>query len=322
MSNVRPIGLSELCDLLLSIENPLVVMHIRPDGDTVGSAAALAEIFKELGKNAPYTCADEIPERLQFLVEGIERAEHPESYGAVTVDVPSPMQLGGLLEKLNVVCSIDHHGRSTPFAPHYTLGDISSAGEGMYLVAEELIRRGVLKMTKRIAERLYAAISSDTGRFAYASATDETYRIAASLIGMGIDHAEINRRLFASKSLEEIRAEGFVGERVRNAKGGIIAYAVISKAERDAADIPFHAFETAIDIVRQLRGSSLAFIVKETDKGEFKASLRSVDLDVSEIASRHSGGGHIRAAGCTVSAGSAEEAASILIDELTRALSA
>lgn len=317
MSKVRPIGLSELCDLLLSIENPLVVMHIRPDGDTVGSAAALAEIFKGLGKNAPYACADEIPERLQFLVEGIEPAEHPESYEAVTVDVPSPMQVGELLDRLNVICSIDHHKRSTPFAPHYTLGDISSAGEVMYLVAEELVRRGVLKMTKRIAERLYAAISSDTGRFAYTSATAETYRIAASLISVGIDHAEINRRLFASKSLDEIRAEGFVGERVRSAGDGSIAYAVISKAERDAAGIPFPAFETAIDIVRQLRGSSLSFIVKETDKGEFKASLRSVERDVSEIASRHSGGGHIRAAGCTVMAGSAEEAAAILIDELT-----
>ncbi len=318
MSNVRPIGLGELCDLLLSTSRPLVVMHVRPDGDTVGSAAALAEIFKELGKTAYYACADEIPERLSFLVEGLERAQHPEEYEAVTVDVPSPMQLGGLLEKLNVVCSIDHHGRSTPFAPHYTLGDISSAGEVLYLVAEELSRRGVLKITKRIAERLYAAISSDTGRFAYSSATDETYRIAASLIGMGIDHAEINRRLFASKSLEEIRAEGFVGERVRSAADGLIAYAVITRADREAAGIPFPAFETAIDIVRQLRGSTLSFIVKETDKGEYKASLRSVDADVSEIASRHSGGGHIRAAGCTVMADSAEEAAEILITELSR----
>ena len=175
-------------------------------------------------------------------------------------------------------------------------------------------------MNKRIAERLYAAISSDTGRFAYASADRRTYERAAELLSYGIDHAEINRRLFASKSLEEIRAEGYIGERIRSALNGLIAYVTVSKREREAAGIPFECFETAIDIVRQLRGCRASFVVKETDRGEFKASLRSVDVDVAEIASRHSGGGHIRAAGCTVSAGSTEEAAEVLINELRKIL--
>jgi len=320
MNEIRAIGISELCDILLSLKNPLTLMHIRPDGDTVGSATALAASFRELGKGARFSCADPIPKRLEFLTEGIERMESPVGFEAVSVDVPSPAQLGSLFGVADVICSIDHHERSTPFAPHLTLGDMSSAGEAVFLVAEELIRRGALKMNKRIAERLYAAISSDTGRFAYASADRRTYERAAELLSYGIDHAEINRRLFASKSLEEIRAEGYIGERIRSALNGLIAYVTVSKREREAAGIPFECFETAIDIVRQLRGCRASFVVKETDRGEFKASLRSVDVDVAEIASRHSGGGHIRAAGCTVSAGSTEEAAEVLINELRKIL--
>ena len=320
MSEVRAIGIGELCDILLSLNKPLTLMHIRPDGDTVGSATALAEIFRELGKGARFACADPIPERLEFLTEGIESVSCPKGFESVSVDVPSPGQLGALFGEADVICSIDHHGRSTPFAPHYTLGDMSSAGEVVFLVAKELTARGALKMNERIAERLYAAISSDTGRFAYASADSKTYERAAELISYGIDHAEINRRLFASKSIEEIRAEGFIGERIRSSPSGLVAYATVSKADRDEANLPFECFETAIDIVRQLRGCRASFVVKETEGGEFKASLRSVDVDVSEIASRHSGGGHLRAAGCTVSAGSVEEAAKILLDELERIL--
>lgn len=316
MADTRALTLAECTDILLSLKKPLVVMHQRPDGDTVGSGAALCKIFERLGKRAVYTSADPIPKRLSHLVEGLCRVDDFEGLQAVSIDVASPSQLGDIRDRLDVLLMIDHHAKSTPYAPHYTLPDLSSAGEVLYNIVLELERRGLLTLDKEIATLLYAAISSDTGGFIFSSAKESTYLLAAKLISLGIDHSEINRRLFHSKPIEQLRAEGFVATKIKTAGGGKLAYATITKAERDEISLPFSAFECAIDIVRTLLGTEVAFAIKETDKGEFKASLRSTGKNVAEIAAAHGGGGHIRAAGCTVSAKDIDEAAEILIKEL------
>ena len=225
--------------------------------------------------------------------------------------------MGEIYEKQIPVLSIDHHKVNTPYCDNYTLPDSSSAGETLYRVVEELEAMGRLTLTQPIAQRLYAAIASDTGGFVFSNATESTYRIAARLVSVGIDHAEINRRLFHSKSEEQIRAEGYAALNLKTAKNGLITYLVLSKSERDAIALPFGAFETAIDVVRGLRGSEIAFVLKETDDGKFKASIRSVSENVAEIAARHSGGGHVRAAGCTIEAENIEKASEILLSELT-----
>ena len=320
MPDFKKLSLRECADRLLSVEKPLVLMHIRPDGDTVGSAAALMEIFRELGREPLYASADEIPERLAFLLDGSSRAESFEGLTPVGIDIPSPMQLGDLYGKLDVFFTIDHHEVNTPFSDNYTVGSASSAGEVLFDVLRVLVADGKLTVTKRIAERIYAAISSDTGGFAYSNASAKTYADAAELVSFGIDHADINRRLFASKSKSEIVANGIVGANLKTAADGKIAYATISRAERENSSLAFSDFDTAIDVVRALRGSEIAFVIKETDAGQFKASLRSVGKNVAEIAARHSGGGHIRAAGCTIAAETVDGAAKILLDEITAIL--
>ena len=319
MSDFKALSLTECVDMLLCIERPLVVMHVRPDGDTVGSAAALCKIFSRLGKNADYISADPIPERLAFLTRGLHRTESTKGLEAVSIDVASPAQLGSVHEDLDIKLMIDHHAVGTPFAPYYTLSSASSAGEVLYGIASELEARGLLTIDKEIAEPLYAAISSDTGGFIFSSAKEATYIAAARLISRGIDHAEINRLLFHSKPCIQLKAEGYVATKLKTAEGGRLAYAVISKEEREKAELPFSAFECAIDIVRTLMGVECSFVVKETDGGEFKASLRSTGKNVAEIAARHGGGGHIRAAGCTVMAKDANEAAEILLEEIKNA---
>ena len=319
MTDFKTLTLSECADALLKVNDPLVVMHVRPDGDTVGSGSALCKIFERLGKKAVYTCADPIPERLAFLTAGLERKDAYEGYEAVSIDVASPSQLGDIAESLDIKLMIDHHAVGTPFAPHYIIPDASSAGEVLYGVAAELEARNLFIIDKEIAALLYAAISSDTGGFIFSSAKESTYLAAARLISLGIDHAEINRLLFHSKPALQLKAEGYVATRIKTAEDGRIAYAVISKEEREKAGLPFSAFECAIDVVRTLMGTECSFVVKETDKGDLKASIRSTGKNVAEIAARHGGGGHVRAAGCAVKAGSAEEAANILLEELKNA---
>ncbi len=320
MNDFKALTLSECADALLGIEAPLVAMHVRPDGDTVGSGTALCEIFRALGKEAKYICADPIPDRLAFLTEGLERAEDTAGYQTVCIDVASPAQLGSLYGVADVKLMIDHHAVGTPFAPYYTVGDLSSAGEMLYRVATELEERGILKINRRIAERIYAAISSDTGGFIFSCVTDSTYLAAARLLSYGIDHADINHKLFMTKSPEQLKAEGFVASKIKTAAGGRVAYATVTLSEREALGIDIQHFESGIDVVRSVAGAEIAFIIKESNDGAYKASMRSTGQDVARIAVSHGGGGHVRAAGCAVVAGSIEEAAAIIASEAAEAL--
>ena len=319
MSEYRELTLAECCDRLISVDKVKVLMHIRPDGDTVGSCAALCHILRQMGKDVTYDCGEPIPERLAFLLSDIEK-KPTEDRVSVAVDIPSRGQLGEVDVGRGIVLTIDHHEVNFPFSENFTVGGMSSAGEVVYLVARELCRRGLITLTLDIAEKLYAAISSDTGGFMFSNASAETYRVAGELIALGVDHSRINNKLFFSKSLSAIKAEGFVADKLRTAAGGRIAYAVISRAERESLGIPMSDFECAVDVVRSLRVAEISFVIKETDGGEYKGSLRSTGADVATLATRHNGGGHTRAAGCTVTADSAEHAAEILVNDLIKLL--
>ena len=315
MTEYKALTLTECADRLLSLERPLVVMHARPDGDTVGSGAALCRIFEALGKEAAYISSDKIPARLAFLVEGLTRADSTEGRECVSIDVASPSQLGDLKDE-KIEFMIDHHEISTPYAPHYTVGGASSAGEVLYGIVKELVGRGLITVTPEIAAPIYAAIASDTGGFAYSSAVAETYRTAAELIEVGIDHADINHRLFATKPKEQLLAEGLVASKIMTAADGKISYATVTRAERDSLGISAEHLETAIDVVRSLAGATLSFVIRETDAGEYKASLRSTEKNVALVAKKFSGGGHRLAAGCTPKADSIDKAAELILAEL------
>ncbi len=319
MTDFKALSPEECAIRLLKAERPLVVMHQHPDGDTVGSAAALCKIFEKLGKKAYYTCADEIPKRLSFLTKGLEFTDSFEGLEAISIDVASPSQLGSLEGKIFPTLMIDHHAKGIPFADNFIISDASSAGEVLYRVILELEKMGKIALDSEIASLLYASISSDTGGFIFSSAKENTHLAAARLISLGIDSAEINRLLFNSKSEEQIRAEGVTATYMKTALSGSLSYALISKKMREEFSLPFSAFECSIDVVRALRGAECCFVIKETDDGKFKASLRSCGRNVADVAARHGGGGHIRAAGCAVEADSIEEAAKILIKELSEA---
>ncbi|MBQ7333473.1 MAG: DHH family phosphoesterase [Clostridia bacterium] len=315
MAEYTKLTVKECAERILEIENPLILMHARPDGDTVGAGIALCEIFKALGKNPVYLSEDNIPKRLEFLTQGNKFASSYENKDVVAVDIASPKQAGAVLSKLPApTLMIDHHEVGIPFADFYTVPGLSSAGEAVLNVALELEKMGKISLTQKIAYPIYAAISSDTACFRYSSANDLTYEKAALLINTGIDFSDINHKLFNCKLPEQVKAEGFVSSKIKTAFSGKVAYAEISLAERKALCLDFEFFETAVDVVRSLFGVEIAFVVKETDTGEFRASLRSIGANVAKIAAELDGGGHVRAAGCSPKAASAEEASSIILD--------
>ncbi len=298
---------AEAARRLVSVERPLLLTHKNPDGDTVGSAAALCAFFRAQGKTPLYMSEAPLPRRLQFLMDNDTRTEHvPTGYTPIAVDVASYAQLGTLAHALAdtpVYLSIDHHAVASPFADTLCIPDAGSAGEVVYSLLAEIEGReqtaGVPVLTTEIARSLYAAVSSDTGGFRFDNTTARTHRIAAHLLSFPFDHADIDRRLFETKSMQQLRAEGMTASLLR--QSGTVTYAVIDRASREAQGLTYEDFDTAIDIVRSLQGTDIAVVAKETDEGNVKFSLRSTGADVAAVAAAFGGGGHRRAAGCTLS---------------------
>ena len=315
MINFKELNAKECAERLLKIENPLVLMHARPDGDTVGAGIALCEIFKALGKSPVYISEDKIPKRLEFITGDNELASSFDGKEVVAVDIASPKQAGKILESLpQPTLMIDHHEVGIPFADYYTVKGLSSAGEAVLNLALELEKMGKIKLTQKIAYPIYTAISSDTACFRYSSTNGKTHEMAAILINTGIDFSDINHRLFNCKLPEQIKAEGFISSKIKTAFDGKVAYAEISLKERQTLGLDFEFFETAVDVVRQLFGVEIAFVVKESDKGEIRASLRSLGANVAKIAEELGGGGHVRAAGCSPNAKTTEQASEMILD--------
>ena len=169
----RALGLSECVDMLCEPNQILILFHVNPDGDAIGSAFAMRALLESVGKRAVCVCADEIPERLAFATEGAQNSVALENIPAdfnpdmiISVDTASPAQLGALYDiyKDKIDLMIDHHGKGTPYADNYILPEASSCGEVLYGICLELARRYSLAAIPDEVNRLiYTAISSDTG---------------------------------------------------------------------------------------------------------------------------------------------------------------
>ena len=321
MDGYKSLTARECAEALIKADDPIVVMHARPDGDTVGAGTALCLILKALGKRVNYACAHKIPDRLSFLTEGIEAAsgdlsERP----AICVDVASPAQLGELNGRIRPALMIDHHEFGEAFADNYIIPGASSAAEVVFTVLRELIAMGKLTLDGEVAKRLYVGISSDTGGFIFSNTTPTTLRTVADLIEVGIDFSELNHKLFHSKSEEQIRVEGFVASTLKRALDGRVTYATITKADRERLSVLPEHTETAIEVARSLIGTEIAFVIKESADGEYKCSLRSTGANVAEVARTFSGGGHVRAAGCTVVAEDIGAAAFLVLEGIKKEL--
>ncbi len=304
-----PLSREQLLARLAALTEAAVLIHRNPDGDAVGSGAALCRFLSARGVRATLLCADPIPQRLSFLTEGIP-LETGTPRVVVTVDVASLSQVGeaaALLESADEVFSIDHHAVSTPFAPHYTLPTAAAAGEILFdLFCEE----GPIPAT--IAYPLYAAIASDTGGFHFSNVTPATLRAAAVLLETGIDAADITHRLFSSKTDGELKAAAYAITHTKAAKGGRLRYLVLSPSSAAEAGCEAGDFDNVIDSVRQFRGCEVAALIRPRGE-ELRLSLRTTGADAAALCTRFGGGGHRRAAGCSLPAASVEEAEALFL---------
>lgn len=316
MNNFRSLSVDSAAEILCRGDDVLILFHVHPDGDAAGSAFALRAFIEASGGRAWCVCSDELPERLTFISEGAQTSVLPTSIPEefdptliVTVDTASPSQLGALYEtyKDKIALMIDHHGKGTAYADNYIRPEASACGEVLYEVLSAVAeKRGLGELPRRVKDLIYTAISADTGCFRYSNVSQSTHALAAKLIENGARSAEINHRLFGIKTLKQMQVEHAGFERMNfycDGRLAVITFPYDLKKQYGAED---EDLETLIDVARCVKGVEVAAVVKQPSAdNRFRVSMRSsCDFDVSEICALYGGGGHIRAAGCTVSADS------------------
>lgn len=322
-------NISEVCNLLQSFAKTdkklLLLCHVNPDGDTIGSAFALKKIYALLGGVAYCACTSDSPEYLRFLLDGQDSIEYTENiennYDIIwAVDVASPTQLGRLSFLADQVSlSIDHHENCTLFSSYCLKPEASATGELIFAIYKELIERGCIEKNAAVCRALYAAISSDTGSFQYSNTTPETFRIGGELVetirdagDKGEETASIAHRLHGCRSIQELQAQKLVIERLQLAYRGTLAYVCIPASLPEKNGLSDFDFGGMVDIPRSVTGALVGLSLKEskTEPGTYKISARSnCDIDVAAVLSQFGGGGHKRAAGAAVSAATCKEAA-------------
>lgn len=331
-SKFRALTYAQAALFLAKKQNTLIVYHANPDADAIGSAFALKLMLEALGMRAYCVCSSGIPKRYRFLTNGIQERALYETipadftdYRIITVDTAAPVQMGPMAEPFGgrVSLMIDHHASGTPYADYLVDEGAAATGEILFdLMRIWMVNNMMTNMSSRVYSLLYAAISGDTGCFRYQNVTPDTLRRAAALLEYGVPCADINYYLFEVKSDKVLKAEHEGFNRLQTACGGklaMIKFPYEAKVRLVAADTDL---ETLIDVARSVEDTYVAAVIKQNSESlRFRVSLRSsVDIDVAAICEKFGGGGHKRAAGCTMYADHIDMAADRIIEEISRAI--
>ena len=307
-------NLDELIETLATPADTLIIFHRNPDADAVGSAFALQRVLEQLGSATRCICCDEVPENLQFLMNDVQESvlfdavlSNFEPTRIITVDTASLAQMGDLANSFGerVDLMIDHHESDVPYAKEsYIREGAAATGEIIFDIIKRLASEERIVIDEKMCIDLYAAISADTGCFRYSNVTPKTHLRAAELVASGIDCADINRRLFENKSLERLRAQSAAISNMEVFADGKIAVVTFPYALKAALGLSDEDLDALVDIPRSLSGVEVALCIRQPlPEGKFRVSARSNgEYDVAELCRKFDGGGHAKAAGCTLMA--------------------
>jgi phosphoesterase RecJ-like protein len=306
----------------------LVTSHEAPDGDALGSMLATKLALNELGKDAVMFLGGPapLPGEYRFLElsdRGLLR-ERPADVAErvlVAVDCASASRVGaepGLVDAVPFTINVDHHHDNPRFGDvNLIVEDASSTGEVLASVYREL---GV-ELTPEIAEALYIALVTDTGRFQYANTTPRTLRLAAELVEAGADVHRVFQGVYENVQFAKLKLLARALERAQVLEGGEIVVSHLLRDDFEAVGATEPYSEGIIDVLRSVEGALVSALIREPPRDGAparKVSLRSSvdEVDVSAIARKSGGGGHREAAGFS-SELSVEEITEFIVREVT-----
>jgi bifunctional oligoribonuclease and PAP phosphatase NrnA len=299
--------LQAVAETLRAHDRFLVVTHENPDGDALGSLLATTLALRSLGKDVEMLLCGQgaVPREYAFMqLDGLlrELPADAEERVLVAVDCAKADRIGPDLapvERTKLVVDIDHHHDNTRFGSvNLIVADASSTGEVLRDVFAEL---GV-ELTPGIAEPLYIALVTDTGRFQYSNTTAKSLRLAAELVEAGADVHAVFQQVYESVEFAKLKLLARALDRARVLEGGSIVVSHLLRTDFGEVGAVEPYSEGIIDYLRAVEGSELAVLIREPPRDDGpvrRISLRaSVDeLDVSAIARTFGGGGHRQAAG-------------------------
>ncbi len=317
--------LNEIFNKINSANKILILTHVNPDGDTLGSAVCMKEY---LGKKADILVQTDkitsIPYNYQFL-DALQDAKYLDTIKdeydlIVALDIASIDRIVSTARKIfdrsrNTIC-IDHHKTNRGFASiNFIKGGYSSTGEVLF----EMFEKKGIQITKKMAEGLYVAILTDTGCFKYENVTPKTFTVASSLSKTGIDTSYIAKKCYDNKPKSMIT---FQADIIKNCKflfDDRVVYSIITQEKMDKYKVKNEHTEGIVETLRSISNVDISILLKENSDKTTKVSLRSKSCDLTPVVEHFHGGGHKMAAGCTIKK-PAKEAIELILDEISKCL--
>ena len=291
---------NECAQYLLSHDNYCILTHRRPDGDTIGSSAALCLGLRSLGKKAHVLFNCEVSDRFAWLHTGLTKEAEEEGDTIVSVDVASPGMLPKSFEHLlgKIALRIDHHASATSFTDCELVdGGIASCAE----LTWDVLKEAGVTMDQQIAEAIYVGVSTDTGCFRYSNTTAHTFDTAAQCAGAGARVYELNQELFETNTLGRLRMQAWIVDHMKMLRGGEMAIVAIPMAVEEELGVTQDDMDNISSFPRTVAGVCMAATLRETADGDTKISVRAVPgYDATIVTTQFGGGGHKGAAGASM----------------------
>ncbi len=314
----------EIIKLIEEAGGVAIFPHVSADGDAIGSSLALGLALKNAGKKVAIYIEENISNVYKFL-PGLGLADFYSDSNEImdlnialdTGDVGRLASRAEAFFKAPCTINIDHHVTNTKFG-HLNYVDALSASTGEIIYT--LITEMKLRIDSEIAMCLYTAIATDTGGFQYENTSAGTHRIAAALLEAGINVGELSQRIFDNTTYEKLKLKQKSIELLELYEDAKIAVVVLSQEDIRSAGAKDEDCDGIVNIGRSIEGVEVSVLIKEKDENVIRVNLRSKTfVDVSEVAGAFDGGGHKRAAGCTVK-GSLEEVKAKIINAVKERL--
>jgi len=297
-------SLEEMIDVLRKAPTLALFSHVSPDGDCVGTMLAIGLALEKMGKEVSFYNPDPVPSYLAFLPGSSRiKQDFPNSQPRTLMFVDcTDFQRVNLstseISPESTVLNLDHH-ISNQFFGHYNFVDSQASATAE--IALTLIKKLGVEIDRDIATNLYVAIVTDSGCFQYSNTTAQTHRLTAELLDIGLDLTRIHHCIFDQKPLAQIKLLQYALNGLEILADGRLAIMVLSLEDFRICGAEQELSEGLVNYARSIAGVEVAVLLKEVGPLEIKGGLRSnLWLDVNEIAAQFGGGGHTRAAGCTL----------------------
>lgn len=308
-------SIEDMIEVLRKAPTVALFSHVSPDGDCIGSMLAIGLALEKMGKEVFFFNPDPVPTYLTFL-PGSSRIRqdlpNPQPEILIFVDCTDLQRVNLSMTEISqesTILNLDHHISNQFFGDFNWVDPQASATAE---IALSLMNQLGVKIDREMATNLYTAIVTDTGCFQYSNTTARTHRLTAELLDIGLDLTEIHHNIFDQKPLAQIKLLQYALNGLEIQANGQLAIMTLGLEDFRKCGAKQELSEGLVNYARSIAGVEVAVLLKEVGSQEIKGGLRSnLWLNVNEIAAQFGGGGHKRAAGCTLRLPMAEAKRSI-----------